>query len=80
VTYITPDDPPFLILHGDRDEVVPLEQSQILYDKLEAAGVPVELVVVKNAGHGFRPVDGDIQPSLPELVKMVADFFDKYLK
>ena len=65
MTYITPDDPPFLILHGDRDEMVPLEQSQILYDKLKAAGVPVELVVVKNAGHGFRPVDGDIQPSMP---------------
>jgi acetyl esterase/lipase len=80
VTYITPDDPPFLILHGDHDEVVPLEQSQILYDKLKAAGVPVEMVVVKNAGHGFIPVNGDIQPSMPELVQMVANFFDKYLK
>jgi dipeptidyl aminopeptidase/acylaminoacyl peptidase len=80
VTYITPDDPPFLILHGDRDEVVPLEQSQILYDKLKAAGVPVEMTVVKNAGHGFLPVGGDIQPSMPELVQMVVNFFDKYLK
>ncbi len=80
ITYITPDDPPFLILHGDRDEMVPLEQSQILYDKLKAAGVPVEMTVVKNAGHGFRPVDGDIQPSMPELVQMVVNFFDKYLK
>jgi acetyl esterase/lipase len=80
VTYITPDDPPFLILHGDHDEVVPIEQSQILYDKLKAAGVSVELVVVKNAGHGFRPADGDIQPSMPELAQMVVDFFDKYLK
>lgn len=80
VTYITPDDPPFLILHGDRDEVVPLEQSQILYNKLKAADVPVEIVVVKNAGHGFIPVGGDIQPSMLELVQMVVDFFDKYLK
>jgi acetyl esterase/lipase len=80
VTYVTSDDPPFLILHGDQDAVVPLEQSQILYDKLKAAGVPVELVVVKNAGHGFVPVNGDIQPSMPELVQLVANFFDKYLK
>jgi acetyl esterase/lipase len=79
-TYVTPDDPPFLILHGDHDEIVPIEQSQILYDKLKAAGVPVEMVVVKNAGHGFSPVNGDIQPSMPELVQMVVDFFDKYLK
>jgi acetyl esterase/lipase len=80
VTYITPDDPPFLILHGDRDEVVPLEQSQILYDRLKAAGVPVELVVVKNARHSFRPVEGDIQPSIAELVRMVVKFFDQYLR
>jgi|GEM_PF-1536169 len=80
VTYVTPDDPPFLILHGDRDEVVPLEQSQILFDTLKAAGVPVELVVVKNAGHSFRPVDGDIQPSIAELVRMVVKFFDQHLK
>jgi len=80
VTYITPDDPPFLILHGDHDRVVPLEQSQILYDKLKSVGVPVEMLVVKNAGHGFIPVNGDIQPSMPELVQLVANFFDKYLK
>ena len=80
VSYLTKDDPPFLILHGERDEIVPLEQSQILYDKLKAAGIPAELVVVKNAGHGFRPVDGDLQPSMRELVRMVVDFFIEYLK
>ena len=80
VSYLTKDDPPFLILHGELDEMVPLEQSQILYDKLKAAGIPAELVVVKNAGHGFRPVDGDLQPSMRELVRMVVDFFIKNLK
>ncbi len=39
VTYITPDDPPFLILHGDMDPVVPYTQSQILHDRLVAGGV-----------------------------------------
>ena len=41
--YITPDDPPFLILQGELDGVVPVEQSLLLRDKLEATGVPVEL-------------------------------------
>jgi len=80
VTYVSADDPPFLIMHGDKDEVVLLEQSEILYERLKQAGVPVKLVVVKNAGHSFQPVDGEIEPSFPELFKMVGDFFDQYLK
>jgi acetyl esterase/lipase len=80
LTYITPDDPPFLILQGDVDGVVPTEQAQLLYDRLEAAGIPVQLVMVKNAGHGLRPKGGEMQPSLPELVDLVANFFDQNLR
>jgi acetyl esterase/lipase len=80
VTYITPDDPPFLILQGDQDTVVPMQQSQELYDKLKAGGVNATLVIVKNAGHSFRPSGGAISPSRTELTKMIADFFDRYLK
>lgn len=81
VTYVTKDAPPFLIIQGDKDDLVPLHQSQLLYDKLHAAGVKdARLVIVKNAGHGFDPVGGEIKPSMREIVKMTADFFDKYLK
>ena len=80
VTYITPDDPPFLILQGDKDTTVPMQQSQELYDKLKAAGVTATLVIVKNAEHSFRPSGGAISPSRAELAKMIADFFDQYLK
>jgi len=80
VTYVSADDPPFLIMHGDKDQVVSLEQSEILYERLKQAGVPVKLVVVKNAGHSFKPVEGEIDPNFPELFKMVGDFFDQYLK
>ncbi len=80
VTWASSDDPPFLILHGDQDPVVPLEQSQSLYDHLQAVGVPVELVVVKNAGHGFKPTGGRIDPSRSEISEMIASFFDRWLK
>ncbi|MEW5872810.1 MAG: alpha/beta hydrolase [Chloroflexota bacterium] len=79
VTYITPDDPPFLLLHGNEDTEVPPEQSQILYDQLQAAGVPAELVWVKNAGHSFQPTGGKLDPSLAELSKIVTAFFERYL-
>jgi acetyl esterase/lipase len=80
VTYVSPDDPPFLIMHGDQDQVVPLEQSQILYERLKSDGVPVELVIVKNAGHSFEPAEGQIEPNFPELFMLVGDFFDQYLQ
>ncbi len=53
VTFITNDDPPFLIMHGDRDRVVPIEQSSTFYEVLKAARVPVEYHVVKNGQHNF---------------------------
>jgi acetyl esterase/lipase len=80
VTYISRDDPPFLIMQGDKDTVVPLIQSQILYDRLVADGVTASLVIVKNAGHSFTPSGGAISPGRAEITTMVADFFDKHLK
>jgi acetyl esterase/lipase len=81
VTYVTADDSPFLILQGDADSLVPPEQSQIFFDKLQAAGVPSELVVIRHAGHGFQQVgDKPIRPSLIKLVKVVVAFFTRYLK
>jgi len=80
VTYVSIDDPPFLILHGELDELVPANQSQILHEKLKATGVPSALVLVKNAGHGFSPAGGPISPSRQEITQMVADFFDRHLR
>ncbi|HEX7363837.1 MAG TPA: alpha/beta hydrolase fold domain-containing protein [Dehalococcoidia bacterium] len=80
VTWVSGDDPPFLILHGENDTLVPLSQSTILYDRLVAAGVPATLVIVENAGHGFMPAGGTVNPSRVEITKMVADFFDEHLK
>jgi acetyl esterase/lipase len=80
IKYVTKDASPFLILHGEKDTIVPPAQSQMLYDRLKAAGVPATLVMVKNAGHGFDPVGGEISPTREELTKMIGDFFDRYLR
>jgi acetyl esterase/lipase len=73
ITYIKKDCPPFLIIHGDKDPLVPVEQSKMLDDALKAAGVESTLVVVPGAGHG---------PGIdtPERRKQVEEFFDKHLK
>ncbi|MHB8793445.1 MAG: alpha/beta hydrolase fold domain-containing protein [Thermoleophilia bacterium] len=79
VTYVTADDPPFLILQGDSDMLVPPDQSQGLYDILKAAGVPATLVMVKNAGHAFAPQGGEISPSRQEINAMIVDFYMREL-
>lgn len=56
---VTRDDPPFLIIHGDKDPQVPLEQSERLHAKLKETGVPSELIVLPGAGHGGREFSSD---------------------
>lgn len=80
VTYVTADDPPFLILHGEKDPLVPMAQSEELLAKLQAAGVPAELVRVTNAGHGFKPIGGEISPSREEISQRIVSFFEQTLK
>ncbi|MBM4077397.1 MAG: alpha/beta hydrolase [Planctomycetes bacterium] len=62
---------PFLLIHGDADEVVPLSQSQKLVDAIIKAGGSAELVVKKGGGHPW--------PTLPVEVSQMADWFDKHL-
>ncbi len=80
VTYVSPDDPPFLILHGSQDDLVPPSQSQALYDRLTLAGVPATLILVENAGHSFAPVGGAIHPTHEEIEQTILEFFDQTLR
>lgn len=52
VTYVRADAPPVLILHGDRDVLVPVGQGRALAERLAAVGAPVTFVRLPAAGHG----------------------------
>ena len=71
IIHVTADDPPSLIIHGDKDFLVPIQQAEIIVEKLKAANVPAELVVKKGAANGW----GAIGKDMPTL----ADWFDKHL-
>lgn len=58
-SYVDPDDPPFFIVHGEKDESVPYQQSVLLKSMLEQAGVRNELTVVKDAPHYGVMFDAD---------------------
>ena len=72
ITHVTPDDPPTLIIHGDKDILVPIQQAEIIVDKLKAAGVEAKLVVKKGEAHGWKDWHKDMAT--------IADWFDGHLK
>ncbi len=52
IAFVTKDDPPVLIIHGDKDTLVPISQSEVFETSLKKADVPVTLVRIAGAGHG----------------------------
>lgn len=72
ITYVSPGDPPFLILHGSKDMIVPFNQSERLAAALKKAKVECCFITVEGAGHGgFRN---------PEVRKRQRQFLDKHLR
>ena len=72
VNHVSADDPPTLIIHGDADLLVPIQQAELILDKLKSAGVETKLVVKKGAAHGW--------PDLLNDMPIIADWFDAHLK
>jgi acetyl esterase/lipase len=72
ISHVSKDDPPTLIIHGDKDPLVPLQQSERIVDELKKAGVKTKLIVKKGAAHGWLGLDKDLL--------QLADWFDEHLK
>ena len=72
ITHVTADDPPTLIIHGDKDFLVPIQQAETMVAKLKEVGVTAELIVRKDAGHGWKNIEKDLS--------LFADWYDMHLK
>lgn len=79
LSYVTADDPPFLLVHGAQDPTVPVSQSRTFAAALAHAHVPERLIVVAHAGHGLIPVGGAPSPSVVNVQASVVTFFAKAL-
>jgi acetyl esterase/lipase len=71
VTHVTKESAPALIIHGDKDKLVPIQQGEVMVARLKEAGVAAELVVKRGADHGWKGMDKDL--------KTIADWFDRHL-
>jgi acetyl esterase/lipase len=77
ITWVSPDDPPFLLIHGTADTVVPPEHSQLMADALRNAGMEHALVLIPGAGHGLhRPLTS---PSAQRALKAMEVFLARHL-
>lgn len=70
--YITSNMPPTLIIHGDADKLVPIQQSESFVEKAREAGAVARLVVRPGRAHGWLDMLQD--------VKLFADWFDEHLR
>jgi acetyl esterase/lipase len=74
VKYVTKDAPPFLIVHGERDPLVPCHQSELLYEALKRARTDVTFYKIAGASHGGPEFNTEMMRAA------VLAFFDKHLK
>jgi acetyl esterase/lipase len=72
ITHVSDKSAPTLIIHGDADVLVPIQQAEAIMARFKDAGVPAELVVRKGRGHDFKNADKDFP--------VLADWFDRYLQ
>lgn len=76
ITYVSPDDPPFLLIHGDADETVSYRNSEVMHSALVDAGVRAELLRIPGAGHG-PTFPGATNP--PEYIDIMIQWFNRHL-
>ena len=57
INFVSADDPPVLMIHGDQDRLVPLANSERMQAALSEVDVANKVVVIEGAGHGFRGPD-----------------------
>jgi oligopeptide/dipeptide ABC transporter ATP-binding protein len=73
--YVTADAPPFLLIHGDSDGLVPLSQSELLADALAQAGAQQELITIEGGDHCFFFAEDQ----LDRILSTAVSFFSKEL-
>ena len=77
LTYMDAEDPPFLVIHGEADGMVPISQSELLVTTLNEAGVDIMFVRLPGVGHSFA---GSGQEVAPAFLEPTLELFDTYLK
>ncbi len=76
ITYVSADDPPVLLMHGDADRTVPFHQSELMEAALRKVNVPVKVIRIEGGDHG-PDFPGAKNP--PDYKAEMVKWFDTYL-
>jgi len=79
VNCLSKDSPPLLMIQGDKDTTIPVKHAYYMKQKADAVNAPVEIVIINNAGHNWRSVDGDIKPTRDEIIERTVAFLQFHL-
>ncbi len=80
VNYLRSDSPPLLMIQGDKDTTIPVKHAYYMKQKADAVKAPVEVMIIRNAGHNWRKVDADIDPSRETIIERTVKFFVDHLQ
>lgn len=79
VNFLRADSPPLLMIQGDKDTTIPVKHAHHMKQKADVIKAPVEVMIIRNAGHNWRKVDADIDPSRDAIVERTVQFFLDHL-
>lgn len=81
INYLTKDSPPLLMIQGDKDTTIPVKHAYYMQKRAKELKAPVEIMIIKNAGHNFRLADGKtpIEPSRNEIIERTVKFLTGHL-
>ena len=74
VSHLAPEAVPILLMTGDKDTTVLPDQSETLHRRAQSLGLDSTYLLVKNSGHGWRPIGAPIVPSQEEIHQLTAGF------
>lgn len=77
IRFVSPGSAPSLIVHGDADTAVPIDQGETMYAALTKAGVPASFIRIKGAGHGF---EGAVPADLERAYAALMQWFEQHLR
>jgi acetyl esterase/lipase len=79
INYLRKDSPPLLMIQGDKDTTIPVKHAYYMAEKAKEKGTLVKIMIVKNAGHNWRKVGKEINPTRESIIKTTIDYFVSYL-
>lgn len=79
INHVRQDACPIFLAHGTKDNIVQFLQAENFYEAAKKHKMNITYVPVQNADHKFRPVDGELDPPIEDVLKKLSVFLIRYL-